>query len=96
MDVVSFVGLAAAVVTTSASVPQVLKCWKTRAAGDLSVRMLLVQTAGLILWALYGVMKGDPIIIVSNLIGAGLFGTLLVFKRIFRPPSSETKSQPAQ
>lgn len=80
----SWIGLFAAVVTTAASVPQVWKCWKTRSSGDLSLRMLVIQVIGLSAWALYGVMKGDAIIITSNLIGAGLFATLVVFKLTFR------------
>jgi MtN3 and saliva related transmembrane protein len=94
MDLESFVGLFAAVVTTAASIPQVLKCWRTRASGDLSLRMLVIQMTGLSAWAIYGVMKGDAIIITSNSIGVALFAVLAFFKLTFKDAPPE--AQPAQ
>jgi MtN3 and saliva related transmembrane protein len=91
----SWIGLFAAVVTTAASVPQVWKCWKSRSSGDLSLRMLVVETIGLSSWAVYGVMKGDWIIIVSNVIGTALFATLVIFKLTF-PASPDAEPAPAQ
>jgi MtN3 and saliva related transmembrane protein len=94
LDPESLVGLFAAVVTTAASIPQVLKCWRTRSSGDLSLRMLVIQMTGLSAWAVYGVMKGDPIIITSNSVGVALFATLAVFKLTFKDKPPE--AQPAQ
>lgn len=87
----SFVGLFAAVVTTAASIPQVVKCWRTRSSGDLSLRVLVIQMTGLSAWAVYGVMKGDPIIITSNSVGVALFALLAFFKLTFKDKAPEAQ-----
>jgi len=62
----TLVGLLAAVLTTLANVPQVLKAWRTRETQDLSLVMVLTLASGLALWVVYGVMKGDAVLIGAN------------------------------
>ena len=50
------------------------------ATDDLSLKMLLALFAGLSMWIAYGAIIGDPIIIVANVVGAGLVGAVLCFK----------------
>ena len=47
------IGYAAAALTTSAFIPQVVKSWRSRSTGDLSAAMLVDFTAGIVLWLLY-------------------------------------------
>jgi MtN3 and saliva related transmembrane protein len=42
--------------------------------------MLLVLTAGLLLWVGYGLLKGDRVIVIANSAGAALSGSVLAFK----------------
>lgn len=42
--------------------------------------MLLVLTAGLSLWVVYGVIRGDWVIVGANAAGTALTGTVLAFK----------------
>ena len=49
------IGYAAAMLTTFAFIPQVVKSWRSRSTGDLSSTMLVVFTAGIVLWLLYGI-----------------------------------------
>ena len=58
--------LLAAFLTTLANVPQVLKAWRTRETQDLSLVMVLTLASGLALWVVYGVMKGDAVLIGAN------------------------------
>ena len=53
------VGLAAAVCTTGANLPQLKKAWTTGQTDDISMNMLLVLATGLALWVAYGVLKED-------------------------------------
>lgn len=76
----TFVGLAAAFCTTVSYIPQVKKCWQTGSTGDLSLRMLLILAAGIGLWVVYGILKGDMVIIMANSVSLLLLGNLLVFK----------------
>lgn len=70
----------AAFLTTVANVPQVIKCFRTRKAGDLSRKMLIALAMGFALWLAYGVMREDVIIVVANGISLVLVAILLWFK----------------
>ena len=51
MALLDYTGYAAALCTTGAYVPQVLRVWrKTRSTQDISLRMFLVLVTGLTLW----------------------------------------------
>ena len=74
------VGLAAAVCTTGANVPQLKKAWTTGQTDDISLNMLLVLASGLALWIVYGALKEDVVIILANGISLTLIGGLLYLK----------------
>jgi MtN3 and saliva related transmembrane protein len=81
MDILTnALGGLAAFLTTFANVPQVIKCLRTRKAGDLSKKMLIALAMGFTLWLAYGAMRGDPIIMAANAVSLGLIATLLWFK----------------
>lgn len=77
---VTVVGLAAAVCTTGAILPQIKKAWTTGQTDDISMNMLLVLASGLALWVAYGVLKADIVIILANGISLILIGGLLYLK----------------
>ncbi|MFL9827044.1 SemiSWEET family sugar transporter [Rhodoplanes sp. SY1] len=79
-DFTTVVGLVAALCTTLSYIPQVRKCWRTGKAGDLSLRMLVILATGIGLWVLYGLLRGDAVIILANSVGFALLGIILVFK----------------
>jgi MtN3 and saliva related transmembrane protein len=74
------VGLAAAVCTTGANLPQLKKAWSTGQTDDISMNMLLVLASGLALWVAYGVLQKDIVIIVANAISLLLIGGLVSLK----------------
>jgi MtN3 and saliva related transmembrane protein len=73
-------GAFAALLTTAANVPQVVKCFRTGRAGDLSFKMLVALSFGFALWLAYGLLREDLIIVAANAISLGLVGTLVAFK----------------
>jgi MtN3 and saliva related transmembrane protein len=77
------IGFVAATFTALAFLPQVLKTWRSRSAGDLSVSMLLAQATGVALWILYGVAIASHPIIVANIVTLTLTLMLLLFKRVY-------------
>ena len=79
-EIVTVVGSAAAALTSLSYVPQVKKAWPKGSTDDISWKMLLALTTGLILWIIYGVSKSDWVIAVANAVGASLTGVVLVFK----------------
>jgi MtN3 and saliva related transmembrane protein len=75
-----WIGACAAVLTSLSYLPQVRKAWPRGSTGDLSLKMLVALTTGLSLWVLYGVLKGDWVIIAANSVGGMLSGSVLAFK----------------
>jgi MtN3 and saliva related transmembrane protein len=73
-------GVFAAIFTTASYFPQIKKCWDTRQSDDLSLHMLLILSAGLSLWIVYGVLRSDIVITVANVVSLLCLVTLLGFK----------------
>ena len=80
MDWTQLVGLTAAVMTTTAFLPQVIKTVRTRSTGDISLGMFLVLCVGIGLWITYGVLLGDLPLVLGNGVTGVLAGTILVYK----------------
>lgn len=80
IDKFEIIGLVAAVLTTSAYVPQVYKTWKTKSAGNISLTMYIAMFAGIILWLIYGIHLNSLAMIVANIVTAILTLIILVFK----------------
>lgn len=81
MDIVTLVGLAAGSLTTISFVPQVVKTWKTKSAGDISSGMFLLFAGGVLLWLVYGIAIDALPVIIANAVTLVLALTVLVLKR---------------
>jgi len=77
---IPWIGACAAALTSLSYIPQVRKAWPRGSTGDLSLKMLTALTCGLSLWIVYGLMKGDWVIVAANGVGALLSGSVLAFK----------------
>jgi MtN3 and saliva related transmembrane protein len=80
MALLDYTGHAAALCTTGAYVPQVLRVWRTRSTQDISLKMFLVLVTGLCLWLVYGFWKGETPLIAANSVTLMLASTILFFK----------------
>ncbi|SEB49600.1 MtN3 and saliva related transmembrane protein [Maribacter dokdonensis] len=76
------IGIFAGIFTTIAAVPQIYRAWKTKKVDDVSPIMFFVLILGVLLWTVYGVMKQDAPIIITNGISTLLNITMfiLIFK----------------
>ena len=79
IDQNEIIGLIAAVCTTFAFIPQVMKVWKTKQTMDLSLRIYSIMFIGILLWLVYGILIDSLSIILANVVTAILVGTILVF-----------------
>jgi MtN3 and saliva related transmembrane protein len=70
-------GLVAAAMTSLSYIPQVQKALPRGSTHDLSFKTLCVLTLGLGLWCVYGLFRGDFILVTSNAVGAALAGAVL-------------------
>jgi MtN3 and saliva related transmembrane protein len=66
MDGMTWLGLVAGGLTTMSFVPQVRRIWKTKSAEDVSLMMFAAFCVGVTLWLIYGFIKGEVAIIVTN------------------------------
>lgn len=80
MDAANLLGLLAGTLTTASFLPQVIKTWRSRSAGDISLVMFALFSLGVLLWIVYGFTVGAVPIIVANVITLLLSMTILVFK----------------
>lgn len=77
---VDLIGYIAASLTTFSFVPQVLHTIKTRDTSGISLGMYCILVIGIFLWLVYGILKGDVIIIVANVATIILSGIVLLIK----------------
>jgi MtN3 and saliva related transmembrane protein len=77
---VLLVGLAAGTLTTLSSVPQILRIFRTKSAGDLSLVTISMFAAGTALWIAYGVATGTVPVILWNSIGLLLYIVLIALR----------------
>jgi len=84
MQFSTIIGFSAAVCTTLAFVPQVIKAIKTKQTKDISLLMYSIMITGLILWLSYGLILNDAPIIAANTVSLALnmivFGLKLKYK----------------
>jgi MtN3 and saliva related transmembrane protein len=78
--IIPWIGGCAALLTSLSYVPQVQKAWPRGSTSDLSLKMLIALTAGLLLWIAYGLLKADWVIVAANGVGAALSSSVLAFK----------------
>ena len=83
MDGLTWLGLAAGGLTTASLVPQVTKIWKTRTAKDVSLKMFVAFCTGVALWLVYGFLRSEAAIIITNAVTLVLGSAILLMKLKF-------------
>lgn len=79
--VITILGIIAGVFTTIAVLPQVFKVIKTKSAQDISIWMFVCLLIGVGSWTVYGILKNDwPIIITNGL--SVLFNGIMVYIKL--------------
>ncbi len=81
---VTVIGLVAGVLTAFSMLPQLLKTLKEKKAENVSPVMLVVLILGVVLWLLYGVLKSDLPIILTNGVSVVLNIFMLVLRWKYR------------
>jgi len=79
MEFIDVLGFVAGICVTISVIPQILKVWKTKKVKDISLLTFSILTFGVALWVLYGVLKNDLPIIVSNGISLSLNIVMVYF-----------------
>jgi MtN3 and saliva related transmembrane protein len=67
MDKYEVLGFLAAILTTIAFLPQVIKIYKSKETKSISLTMYIVLSLGLLMWLFYGIhLKSNPMIIANT------------------------------
>lgn len=80
MNPTDLLGYLAAILTTTAFIPQAVRVWRTRRTQDLSLGMYSVFTAGVALWLAYGLIIRAWPVAAANAITLLLALFILVMK----------------
>jgi MtN3 and saliva related transmembrane protein len=66
MEFVDILGLFAGTCVTISVIPQILKVWRTKKVKQISLKTFSILTFGIFVWIIYGVLKEDLPIIITN------------------------------
>ena len=75
---IQIVGILAGCITSISMIPQLLKVIKKKDANDISVYMIILLLLGVSMWTIYGFLKQDIPIIVTNCFSFILNFSLLI------------------
>jgi MtN3 and saliva related transmembrane protein len=93
IDYITTLGITAGILTTIAYLPQLIKTWQSKSAGDISWTMLIVLCIGIILWLAYGFAIHDLPILLANIVTLLLAGVILALKIRYRNNDSDNSDQ---
>lgn len=80
MNWTQVVGLFAGICTASSLLPQLIKTVKEKKVDEISKGMLIVLMTGVATWVVYGVLRDDMPIIITNSFSLLLNITMLVLR----------------
>ena len=80
---IEYIGVIAAILTTSGFAPQVYKTLKTKSVKGVSLTMYLVLFIGMLFWLYYGILMDSFSIILANIVSGLLVLTQIIAKIIY-------------
>ena len=84
MEFAEIMGHIGALLSSITFIPQVIKTWQTKSAGDLSMNMLLIVVTSTVVWLVYAFSLNLLPVIIANSIIFVLSLTLIYFKLSFK------------
>ena len=80
MNGVDLLGAIAGAITTLTFLPQVIKTIKDKSVKDISLMMFVIAAVNEAMWIIYGVLKDDWVIILTNAVILCLSLTVIYLK----------------
>ncbi len=80
MTGVDILGYSAGAITTLTFLPQVIKTYRERSAKDVSLMMFIIAAVNEVMWIVYGILKNDMVIILTNAVVLMLSLTMIFLK----------------
>ena len=82
--ILPFVGWIAVALTALQFFPQVLKAYKSKKLGDISLITYVIVVSSSSMWIIHGVYKSDTVIITANVFVLACALSILVMKQIYK------------
>jgi MtN3 and saliva related transmembrane protein len=89
---ITLIGSIAAVCTTAAFVPQVIRVWRLKRAEEISLSTFLVLSIGSLVWLTYGLLISSIPVVVANGVTFVLVLTIVSLKLMWDRKSLPTAS----
>jgi len=83
-NITLLIGIIAGVITAVSMMPQVFKTLKTKNADHVSPLMLIILILGVSCWVVYGFIKKDWPIIITNIFSALVSSYMLFLQRHYK------------
>jgi MtN3 and saliva related transmembrane protein len=77
---VELIGFIAAIFTTAAGLPQLIKIIKTKHTQDISLALIAVFCIGLFLWMIYGILINSWPLIIEDAVTLTIWMAILYYK----------------
>jgi MtN3 and saliva related transmembrane protein len=84
LELVTIVGIVAGIFTSASLLPQLIKIIKEKKVEDLSMGMFVSLMIGIVLWVVYGFMRDDLPIIITNGFSVLLNAIILVLRAKYK------------
>ena len=81
---IRYLGYFAGILTVGSFLPQVIRTWKSRQTGDLSLGMFAILATASSLWIVYGAITSDWPVILTNTGMVIMNGSLAAAKLRYR------------
>ena len=78
--IIVLIGLLGGGLTTASWVPQLFRTWRTRSARDFSWGYLSLFASGVLCWGLYGALRQDLVILLTNILTFSLVASVAGIK----------------
>jgi MtN3 and saliva related transmembrane protein len=78
------IGIVAGALTSSGFIPQLVKAWRTKSTGDVSLWMYVISSTGILLWLIYGLIISSLPLILANAFTLVIVVSILALKIKYR------------
>jgi MtN3 and saliva related transmembrane protein len=78
------IGGVAAICSTTSFAPQLMKIWREKASGEVSLRMYVLTVSAFVLWSVYGAMLASWPLLAANIVSLALASAILTLQLRYR------------
>jgi MtN3 and saliva related transmembrane protein len=90
------IGVGAGVCSTTSFAPQLVKIWREKASGQVSLWMYLLTVSAFALWIVYGSMLGSWPLVAANAVSLALASAILALQLRHRGRAAGLPARQAQ